>query len=135
MSFRPCVSGWGRFLAPFDSHKCRLTCLDFQHAEDESCTYCGRMTIKMLRSRLDYLSQGRVPSAIPRSSSTSLADGQGDLRVTVWAFPTRPCPRATHPFHTSQAIELPDEIAGPARQGSSISFGALADDQVSIAAS
>lgn len=33
-------------------------------------------------------------------------------RVIVWTSLTRPSPRATHPSHTPQAVELPGEF-GP----------------------
>ena len=143
MSFRPCVSGCGRYIAPRDGHDRCVTCLGFQHAEtafvDGSCSHCGDMTISALRSRLDYLKRYRVPSATPRSSSSSRkratsAGGQGDLRVTVWASPTSQPPRTTPPSHTPQPVEFPDEFAGPS-QAPDISFGAREEDRMSIAAS
>lgn len=87
--------GCGHHLAPADSHDCCLLCLGIKHSEaafmDESCTHCGRMTIRVFRSRLKYLRRGGVPSPIPRSSSFSggnqkratLANSVGDLRITV----------------------------------------------------
>ncbi len=54
MSYHPCVSGCGRFLAPQDSHDRCLTCLGIQHVEeafvDGSCSSCGDMTISELRN-------------------------------------------------------------------------------------
>ncbi len=45
MSFHPCVSGCGRYLAPGDGHDRCLSCLGIKHAEaafvDESCSQCG----------------------------------------------------------------------------------------------
>ncbi len=47
MSYHPCVSGCGRFLAPQDGHDRCLMCLGIQHAEeafvDGSCSFCGDM--------------------------------------------------------------------------------------------
>ncbi len=97
---------------------------------DESCSHCGNMTIAMLRSR--YL--------LVRSSSsgrrTTSAQGQGDLRITVRASPSSASPRASHSSSTSHRLGFPDEYAGSSyRAGPSISFGAPADDRLSITAS
>lgn len=76
MSFHPCVSGCGRFLAPSDSHD------HFKQADSafmdimESCSHCGKMAIAVLRSRLQYLKRGGVPFAMPWSSSSSSKDEQ-----------------------------------------------------------
>lgn len=96
MSFHLCVSGCSRYLVPDDSHNHCLTCLGIGHAEaafvDESCSHCGRMTISVLQSRLQYLRRGGVPLPMPRSRSSSVpqkratsVNSQGDLRVTVGA--------------------------------------------------
>ncbi len=72
MSYHPCVSGCGRFLAPQDGHDRCLTCLGIQHAEeafvDGSCSSCGDMTISELHKRLRYVKHGGVPLPLPRSS-------------------------------------------------------------------
>ncbi len=61
MSFRPCATGCGRYLAPGDGHDYCLTCLGLAHAEvalmDGTCSHCGNMTISVLRSRLQYLEE------------------------------------------------------------------------------
>ncbi len=71
MSFRPCVSGCGRYLAPGDGHDRCLSCLGIEHAEaafvDESCPHCGGMTVAGLRTRLRFLQRGGVPVLLPRS--------------------------------------------------------------------
>ncbi len=84
--------------------------------------------------------RGGIPLALPRSSSsgrrTTLAQGQGDLRITVRASPSSTSPRASHSSSTSHRLGFPDEYAGSSdRAGPSISFGAPADDGLSITAS
>ncbi len=62
--------------------------------------------------------------------------GQGDLRITVRASPSSTSPRASHSSSTSHRLGFPDEYAGSSdRAGPSISFGAPADDGISITAS
>ncbi len=84
---------------------------------------------------------GGIPLAMPRSSSSGLrratsAHGQGDLRITVRASPSSMSLRASHSSSTSHRLVFPDELAGSSdRAGPSISFGAPADDRMSIAAS
>ncbi len=107
---------------------------------DESCSHCGNMTIAMLRSRYLLARRGGIPLALPRSSSsgrrTTSAQGQGDLRITVRASPSSASPRASHSSSTSHRLGFPDEYAGSSdRAGPSISFGAPADDRLSITAS
>ncbi len=107
---------------------------------DESCSHCGNMTMAMLRSRYLLARHGGIPLALPRSSSsgrrTTSAQGQGDLRITVRASPSSTSPRASHSSSTSHRLGFPDEYAGSSdRAGPSISFGAPADDGVSITAS
>ncbi len=107
---------------------------------DESCSHCGNMTMAMLRSRYLLARRGGIPLALPRSSSsgrrTTSAQGQGDLRITVRASPSSTSPRASHSSSTSHRLGFPDEYAGSSdRAGPSISFGAPADDGVSITAS
>ncbi len=107
---------------------------------DESCSLCGNMTIAMLRSRYLLARRGGIPLALPRSSSsgrrTTSAQGQGDLRITVRASPSSASPRASHSSSTSHRLGFPDEYAGSSdRAGPSISFGAPADDRLSITAS
>ncbi len=144
MASRSCVSGCGRFLTPSDGHDRCPSCLGFRHAEaalvDESCSHCGNMTMAMLRSRYLLARRGGVPLALPRSSSsgrrTTLAQGQGDLRITVRASPSMMSPRASHSSSTSHRLGFPDEYAGSSdRAGPSISFSAPADDGISITAS
>ncbi len=107
---------------------------------DESCSHCGNMTMAMLRSRYLLARRGGIPLALPRSSSsgrrTTSAQGQGDLRITVRASPSSTSPRASHSSSTSHRLGFPDEYAGSSdRAGPSISFGAPADDGISITAS
>ncbi len=144
MASRSCVSGCGRFLTSSDGHDRCPSCLGFRHAEaalvDESCSHCGNMTMAMLRSRYLLARRGGIPLALPRSSSsgrrTTSAQGQGDLRITVRASPSSASPRASHSSSTSHHLGFPDEYAGSSdRAGPSISFGAPADDRVSITAS
>ncbi len=144
MASRSCVSGCGRFLTSSDGHDRCPSCLGFRHAEaalvDESCSHCGNMTMAMLRSRNLLARRGGIPLALPRSSSsgrrTTSAQGQGDLRITVRASPSSTAPRASHSSSTSHRLGFPDEYAGSSdRAGPSISFGAPADDGVSITAS
>ncbi len=139
-----CVSGCGRFLASSDGHDRCVSCLGYQHAEaalvDESCSHCGNMTIAMLRSRYLLVKRGGIPLAMPRSSSSvsqraTSAHGQGDLRITVRASPSSVSPQASHSSSTSHHLVFPDKLAGSSdRAGPSISFGAPADDRMSIAA-
>ncbi len=144
MASRSCVSGCGWFLTSSDGHDRCHSCLGFRHAEaalvDESCSLCGNMTIAMLRSRYLLARRGGIPLALPRSSSsgrrTTSAQGQGDLRITVRASPSSASPRASHSSSTSHRLGFPDEYAGSSdRAGPSISFGAPADDRLSITAS
>ncbi len=144
MASRSCVSGCGRFLTSSDGHDRCPSCLGFRHAEaalvDESCSHCGNMTMAMLRSRYLLARRGGIPLALPRSSSsgrrTTSAQDQGDLRITVRASPSSTSPRASHSSSTSHRLGFPDEYAGSSdRAGPSISFGAPADDGISITAS
>ncbi len=144
MASRSCVSGCGLFLTSSDGHDRCPSCLGFRHAEaalvDESCSHCGNMTIAMLRSRYLLARRGGIPLALPRSSSsgrrTTSAQGQGDLRITVRASPSSASPRASHSSSTSHRLGFPDEYAGSSdRAGPRISFGAPADDRLSITAS
>ncbi len=107
---------------------------------DESCSHCGNMTMAMLCSRYLLARRGGIPLALPRSSSsgrrTTSAQGQGDLRITVRASPSSTSPQASHFSSTSHHLGFPDEYAGSSdRVGPSISFGAPADDGISITAS
>ncbi len=94
----------------------------------------------MLRSRYLLARRGGIPLALPRSSSsgrrTTSAQGQGDLRITV-ELPRRVrlrgplTPRAHRTVWGSRmSMRGPRTGAGP-----SISFGAPADDRLSITAS
>ncbi len=108
---------------------------------NESCFHCGNMTMAMLRSRCLLAIRGGIPLALPRSSSSGLrrttsAQGQGDLRIIVRASPSSTSPQASHSSSTSHRLVFPDERAGSSdRAGPSISFGAPADDRMSITAS
>ncbi len=145
MASRSCVSGCGRFLASSDGHNRCVSCLGFQHAEaalvDDSCSLCGNMTIAMLRSRYLLVTRGGIPLAMPRSSSSgsrraTSAHGQGDLRITVRASPSSASPRASHSSSASHRLGFLDELVESSdRAGPSISFGAPADDRMSITAS
>ncbi len=145
MATRSCVSGCGHFLASSDGHDRCPSCLGFQHAEaalvNESCFHCGNMTMAMLRSRYLLARRGGIPLALPRSSSSGLqrttsAQGQGDLRIIVRVSRSSTSPQASHSSSTSHRLVFPDERAGSSdRAGPSISFGAPADDRMSITAS
>ncbi len=84
---------------------------------------------------------GGIPLAMPRSSSSgsrraTSAHGQGDLRITVRASPSSASPRASHSSSASHRLGFPDEfVESSDRAGPSISFGAPADDRMSITAS
>ncbi len=144
MSYHPCVSGCGRFLAPQDGHDRCLTCLGIQHAKeafvDGSCSSCGDMTISELHNRLSYVKHGRFPLPLPRSGVRSGTRGgtasgrvRGDLRITVRASPSG----VPHPSSTPQPAGVPlDRTRVSAEWGTSpVSFGAPPDDQILIAAS
>ncbi len=76
------------------------------------------------------------PVLVPPDRRTTSAQGQGDLRITVRASPSSASPRASHSSSTSHRLGFPDEYAGSSdRAGPSISFGAPADDRLSITAS
>ncbi len=81
MSYHPCVSGFGRYLAPQDSYDCCLTCLGIQHAEyafvDGSCSSCGDITISELRNRLCYVKHGRTP--LPLHSGAALRPVESEV--------------------------------------------------------
>ncbi len=88
------------------------------------------------------LRRGGIPLALlPRSSSsgrrTTSAQGQGDLRITVRASPRRVRLRGPLTPRAHRTVwGSPDEYAGSSdRAGPSISFGAPADDRLSITAS
>ncbi|XDV35679.1 hypothetical protein PO909_005576 [Leuciscus waleckii] len=81
------------------------------------------MTIAALWLRLRYLERGGAPSLIPRSSASSTqqkrptsVNSLGDLRITVRGNPL-------------------SQLAGPYTAVPVVSFGALPDDQMSVAAS
>ncbi len=62
--------------------------------------------------------------------------GQGDFRITVRASLSSTSLRASHSSSASHRLVFPDKLAGSSdRAGPSISFGAPADDRMSIAAS
>ncbi len=148
MSFHPCVSGCGRYLAPGDGHDRCLSCLGVKHTEaafvDESCSQCGKMTVAELRTRLRFLQGGGVPVPLPwsrappggsRGGATSGSSRTG-LTVTVRNSPPRNQPsRAPLSTGTSQPVELPRELAGPSSGVPLVFFGAPPDDRMSIAAS
>ncbi len=107
---------------------------------DGSCSSCGDMIISELRNRLRYVKHGGVSLPLPRSSVRPGTQGgaasggvRGDLRITVRASPSG----APHPSNTPQPVDLPKERSGPSagRGAPRVSFGALFDDQMSIAAS
>ncbi|XP_067300933.1 uncharacterized protein [Pseudorasbora parva] len=100
-------------------------------------------SVEMLRSRLQSLRRGGVPSCIPRSSGPPVAkqraatladDLGGDLRVTVRANPTGlTAPLAPPP--STVPVEFPEGRADLPRGVPVVSFGAPAEDQISVAAS
>ncbi len=97
-----------------------------------------------LRSRLSLLSlltgMGGAPSVTTHAgfSATSRepsASALGDLRVTVRAFPPGQSPQTFHSSRSSCSVWLPGDSAVPSHGVPSVSFGALIEDQMSIAAS
>ncbi len=147
MSFRPCATGCGHYLAPGDGHDYCLKCLGLAHAEvalmDCTCSHCGNMTISVLRLRLQYLEETGAPTYIPRSSSSSgpaqkkptSVNNLVDLRVTVRNTPPNQSPRAPHSSMTLQPVELPRRHADPPRAVPVVTFGASPEDKMSIATS
>ena len=106
---------------------------------DDSCSYCGNMTISELRSRL-RLAKGGVPVPLPRSNPpqrVTSGSSAADLRVTVSALPPGNQPAGNpHSSRAPQPVELPLERGGPSsRCAPPVSFGAPRDDEMSIAAS
>ncbi len=143
MPFRPCPLSCGRYQATDDGHDRCLQCLGIQHAEDafvdDSCACCGRMNMTALRSRLSFLKR-LAPSATTRpglsgSSRGPPAGALGDLRVTVRASLPGTSPRTSYSSCSNRPVRFPSDFAGSSRGAASISFGALPDDQMSIAAS
>lgn len=131
MTFRPCVSGCGHFLASGDGHNCCITCMGMKHAMsafmDESGTHHGKMTITELQSRLQYLKSIGAPLPLhcsnPPRGATS-GSSLGDLRFKVMAGPSGNQP--PRPPHSSalQLVELPEERLGHLqRSGPHVSFG------------
>ncbi len=145
MASRSCCFWMWSFPASSDGHDRCISCLGFQHAEaalvDDSCSLCGNMTIAVLRSRYLLVKRGGIPLVMPRSSSSgsrraTSAHGQGDLRITVRASPSSASPRASHSSSASHRLGFQDEfVESSDRAGPSISFGAPADDRMSITAS
>ncbi len=142
MASRSCVSGCGRFLTSSDGHDCcpRAWALGTLRQRSWMSHVPAVRTMAMLRSRYLLARRGAIPLALPRSSSsgrrTTSAQGQGDLRITVRASPSSTSQRASHSSSTSHRLGFPDEYAGSSdRAGPSISFGAPADDGISITAS
>ncbi len=146
MSYHPCVSGCGRYLAPHDGHDCCLTCLGIQHAEeafvDGSCSSCGDMTISELRNRLRYVKHGWVP--LPRSGirpgtwgGASSGGVRGDLRITVRASQVEfLTPQALRRRRWCRWIRLGSLQSGVCERGTPyLSFGAPPDNQMLIAES
>ncbi|KAI2644999.1 hypothetical protein H4Q32_023944 [Labeo rohita] len=143
MSFRPCVTGCGAYLASLDGHDLCLTCLGRDHAEaglaDASCVHCERMFIATLRFRLSYMKGRPVISAKPsltrsESASAALVRNQGDLRITVRDVPLGKPPRKSR--HSKRVpVELPKQDTRSSQGEPSVSFGALENDRMSIAAS
>ncbi len=143
MPFRPCPSGFGRFLSADEGHDRCLQCLSFQHAEDgfvdDSCACCGRMSMTSLRSHLSFL-KGLAPSAASRarfsgSSREPPADAQADLRVTVRASPPGTPPRTSYSSCSEHPVWFPGDFAGPSHGAPIISFGAPSVARMSITAS
>ncbi len=76
------------------------------------------------------------PVLAPPARRATSAHGQGDLRITVRASPSSASPRASHSSSASHHLVFPDGLAVSSdRVGPSISFGAPADNRMSIAAS
>ncbi len=113
MSYHPCISGCGHFLAPQDSHDRCIMCRGIQHTEeafvDGACSSCGDMTISELHKRLCYVKHCGVPLPLPRSSVRPGTRGgaascvvRGGLRITVRASPSG----VPHPSSTPLPVEL-----------------------------
>ncbi len=145
MASRSCVSGCGRFLASSDGHDRCLSCLGYQHAESALVDL-----VMFSRREHDYRDaalqisprqMGGVfplpcPVLAPPARRATSAHGQGDLRITVRASPSSASPRASHSSSASHHLVFPDRLAVSSdRAGPSMSFGAPADDRMSIAAS
>ncbi len=97
------------------------------------------MSMTSLRSRLSFM-KGLAPSAVTRAglSGSSIgppAGALGDLRVTVRASPPGTSPRTSYSSHSERPVRFPVDFAGPSYGAPSISFGALSEDRMSIAAS
>ncbi len=94
-----------------------------------------------LRSRLSLLTgMGGAPSVTTHAGFSAMsrepsASALGDLRVTVRAFPPGQSPRTFHSSCSSCSVRLPGDSAVPSHGVPSVSFGALIEDQMSIAAS
>ncbi len=98
---------------------------------DDSCT--------SLRSRLSFL-KGLAPSAATHarfsgSSRETPAGTLGDLRVTVRASPPGTRPRTSYSSRSEHPVWFQGDFAGPSHGVTSISFGALSVDRMSITAS
>ncbi len=115
MPFRQCPSGCGRFLSADDDdgHDRCLQCMGLQHTEDafvdDSCAYCGRMSMTSLRSRLSFL-KGLAPSAATRASLSGSSRGPpagalGDLRVTVRASLPGTSPRTSYSSRSERPVD------------------------------
>ncbi len=77
-----------------------------------------------------------APFQLLRVSEGYFGSWSGWLEDEVRASPSSASPRASHSSSTSHHLVFPDELTGSSdRAGPSISFGAQADDRLSIAAS
>ncbi len=113
MPFRQCPSGCGRFLSADDGHDRCLQCMGLQHTEDafvdDSCAYCGRMSMTSLRSRLSFLKGlapfAATPASLSGSSRGPPAGALGDLRVTVRASLPGTTPRTSYSSRSERPVD------------------------------
>ncbi len=81
----------------------------------------------------------RHPSRVSLARAESLwlepASTLGDLRVTVRASPLGTSPRTSYSSRSERPSRFPGDFAGSSDGAASISFGALTEDRMSIAAS
>ncbi|KAI2653917.1 Terpentetriene synthase [Labeo rohita] len=133
------------FLTPHDGHDRCLTCLGHKHAKtafvDGSGPHCECIPIANLRSWLSFIM--KLPLHFTQSSptgcknpGTALVRDKGDLRFTVRNRRASPH-RSPAPHSVALLIfqMLARQPACSSRSGPSVSFGALEEDKMSIAAS
>ncbi len=143
MSYHPCVSGCGHFLAPQDGHDRCLTCLGIQHAEEAFVdvhvllvgTWPSRSCIKdsVMSNMAEFLCLCRDPVFVPAPGAALRLVESEVIWGSWWGLPQVQ-------LLTPQALRSRwscRRSAGPSAGQSApcVSFGAPSDDQMSIAAS